>query len=127
MSLTQIDQGKIQGEKFTGYEGPEKGPFACHNCEYYKGGSCGQSTMMEHSKLPRVDSGRVRVDADGCCEYVSRVGKKGKPMKKNWMKAPGKPANGPTMATEENQRVMGATKKPDARPGKRFMQKGKTK
>ena len=72
----QIDSSQVKGEAGTGYEGPEKGPFACHNCEYFKAGSCGQKTMMAESRLPRVDGGRVKVAPDGCCEYVDRIGKR---------------------------------------------------
>lgn len=73
--MVQIDSSHVKGESGTGYEGPEGGTFACHNCEYFKAGSCGQSTMMKVSKLPRVDGGRVKVAPDGCCEYVDRIGK----------------------------------------------------
>jgi hypothetical protein len=74
-----IDQSQIKGEKFTGYEGPAKGPFACSNCSYFEAGSCGQKTMMEKSNQPRADDGRVKVDPKGCCEFISRVGKKSDP------------------------------------------------
>lgn len=70
-----IDQAAVKGEPGTGYEGPEKGPFACHNCEYFNG-TCGQKVMMAQSQLPKADDGRVQVDRDGCCEYVDRTGKK---------------------------------------------------
>ena len=77
--MTGIDASQVKGEANTGYEGPGKGPFACSNCEFFKGGSCGQKTMMAESKLPRVDGGRVKVDPAGCCEYVDRVGRKDRP------------------------------------------------
>lgn len=68
-----INESEVKGEESTGYEGPDdKGPFACHNCEYYRQFSCGQKTMMQLSKLPRVNDGRVQVSPLGCCEYVSR-------------------------------------------------------
>lgn len=70
-----IDQSQIKGEKSTGYEGPSGGPFECGNCTYFKGGTCGQKTMMEMSKRPKDKDGRVEVDAYGCCEYVERKGK----------------------------------------------------
>ena len=132
MSLTQIDSSKVKGEVGTGYEGPNgKGPFSCSNCEYFRNGSCGQETMMDRSKLPKTENGRVVVDPNGCCEYVDRLGKKSEnkeePMKKNWMKVADKSADGPTVATEENQHIIGAAKKPDARPGKRMMKKGQSK
>ena len=78
----EIIASEVHGESGTGYEGAEGGPFRCGNCEYFRSGSCGQKTMMERSKLPRVDGGRVKVDADGCCEYISR----GKSKSKHWMK-----------------------------------------
>lgn len=72
----EVDQSAIQGEAGTGYEGPDKGPFACGNCEYFKDGSCGQKLMMARSKQPKTDDGRVKVDPKGCCEYIERVGGK---------------------------------------------------
>src|ERR1035438_9665839 len=72
----QIDSSHVNGEAGTGYEGPEKGPFSFSNCEFYSKGSCGQSTMMERSKLPKTENGRVVVDPGGCCEYVNRKGEK---------------------------------------------------
>lgn len=70
-----IEKSLIQGEPDTGYEGPEGGPFACHNCEYFReDGSCGQKTMMAKSQQPRTRDGRVVVDPDGCCEYIERPG-----------------------------------------------------
>jgi hypothetical protein len=68
-----IDASAVNGEPGTGYEPPEgKGPFQCSNCEYFRDGSCGQKTMRERSKLPRVEDGRVKVDPAGCCEYIDR-------------------------------------------------------
>lgn len=73
--MIQIDSSKVKGEPGTGYEAPDgRGPFQCSNCNYFRGGSCGQATMMERSKQPRVDGGRVKVDPAGCCEYVERKG-----------------------------------------------------
>lgn len=81
--MVQIDSSAVHGESGTGYEGPDKGPFACHNCEYFRASnhSCGQAVMMERSKRPRVDGGRVDVSPDGCCEYIDRKGSS----KKHWM------------------------------------------
>lgn len=70
-----IDQSAVKGEPGTGYENPDgKGPFACHNCEYFKAGSCGQKLMRARSQQPRTPDGRVKVDPNGCCEYVERLG-----------------------------------------------------
>ena len=74
----QIDASQVKGESGTGYEGPQKGPFSCSNCEYFNAGSCGQKTMMAESKRPRVAGGRVQVDPEGCCEYIDRIGPLGK-------------------------------------------------
>lgn len=83
--MIQIDSSQVHGEIGTGYEGADgKGPFACHNCTYFRNGSCGQSTMMEVSKQPRTENGRVVVDSLGCCEYVERIDPK--PKKKHWLK-----------------------------------------
>lgn len=74
--LIQIDSVHVQGEPGTGFEKRgNKGPFECGNCEYFDGQSCGQKTMMERSRQPKLPSGRIRVDADDCCEYVERRGK----------------------------------------------------
>jgi hypothetical protein len=72
--LVQINQGSIKGEPGTGYEGPEGGTFSCGNCEYFKNAdsSCGQKDMMEKSKRPKTSEGRVKVESEGCCEYVER-------------------------------------------------------
>lgn len=75
--MQQIDSTQVQGEPGTGYEGPEKGPFECSNCEYFNG-TCGQKTMMARSRLPKTPEGRVKVDPKGCCEYVERKGKETK-------------------------------------------------
>lgn len=88
MSQLTIDSSKVHGEPGTGYEGPQKGPFECGNCEYFRkaDSSCGQETMMKVSKLARTKDGRVKVDEHGCCEYVERVGKKLRKVARNWMK-----------------------------------------
>lgn len=73
----EIDSSKVKGEPGTGYEPPDgKGPFECANCAYFRSADsgCGQATMKSVSKLPRLDDGRVKVEAQGCCEYVERKG-----------------------------------------------------
>jgi broad specificity phosphatase PhoE len=70
----QIDISAVKGESGTGYEDSNgQGPFACHNCEYFRtvDKSCGQKDMIEKSKQPKI-AGRVKVDPMGCCEYVER-------------------------------------------------------
>lgn len=77
--LVHINAFAIKGEKGTGYEASNGlGEFECENCEYFKksNSSCGQKDMKEKSKLPRTSDGRVKVDPEGCCEYVERVGRK---------------------------------------------------
>ena len=122
-----IDQSQVHGEVGTGYEGPQNGPFACHNCQYFKAGSCGQKIMMEKSKLPRVDGGRVKVDPKGCCEYIDRkkvkrmisprakamFGKKPMPTNDNDADDKGKPAMSSKPPMPEPKR-----------PGKRMFRKG---
>lgn len=74
-----IDQSKVQGEAGTGYEKEAGlGEFECENCHYFdaRTSSCGQSVMMAKSKQPKLPNGRVKVDPEGCCEYVKRVGRK---------------------------------------------------
>lgn len=66
----------IQGESITGYAPPKDGPFKCGNCEYFAKGSCGQSVMMESSKMAKTENGRVVVQADGCCTYFHSADKK---------------------------------------------------
>ena len=73
-----INEAAIHGEPGTGFEARgKKGPFACKNCEYYKEGnsSCGQENMVQLSKQPRTNDGRVRVGPEDCCEYIERIGK----------------------------------------------------
>jgi hypothetical protein len=69
-----INEKAIHGEKNTGYEGPEGGAFRCSNCTYFNAtsDSCGQEDMMKYSKREKLPSGRVEVDAGGCCEYIER-------------------------------------------------------
>jgi hypothetical protein len=73
--LVQINQGAIKGQKYTGYETPEKGEFSCRNCHYFKDNSCNQKDMMENSSNPKTSTGRVKVEPLACCEYVDRIGK----------------------------------------------------
>ena len=83
--MLSIDSSQVKGESGTGYEAAEgKGPFACHNCQFFRDGSCGQKTMMERSELPRIAGDRVAVDPLGCCEYVWRL----EPKKKaHWIRS----------------------------------------
>lgn len=69
-------KGVIHGEAGTGYENGKLGEFECENCHYYResDSSCGQSTMVALSKQPKVGT-RVKVDPEGCCEFVDRMGK----------------------------------------------------
>jgi hypothetical protein len=74
--LVQINQAAIKGEPGTGFEKRgTKGPFECGNCEYFDAvaGACDQWDMKTKSKQPKLDDGRVHVDAADCCEYVERV------------------------------------------------------
>lgn len=72
----EVDQAAIQGEEGTGYEGPEKGPFECSNCEYFKNDYCHNKLMMARSQRPKGKTGEVQVEPNGCCEYIERVGTK---------------------------------------------------
>ena len=77
-TLIQIDPFSVRGEEGTGYEKPaDLGEFECGNCRYFdaRAGACNQATMKALSKQPRLADGRVAVDAEGCCEYVDRMGK----------------------------------------------------
>lgn len=86
----EINQSAIHGEPQTGYEGPEKGPFECANCEYFRksDNSCGQKDMMAHSKRAKLKDGRVKVEPKGCCEFVSRIGQKSlRKIGRNWLRS----------------------------------------
>ena len=77
-SLAHVNQSAILGESGTGYEDPEgMGEFECENCHYYEIGAraCSQKDMMKHSKRKRTKQGWVKVDPEGCCEFVDRVGR----------------------------------------------------
>ncbi len=66
-----INEKAIKGEKWTGYAGPDAGPFKCGNCEFFNRitEGCKQDDMREYSKRPKLASGDVHVDHDGCCIY----------------------------------------------------------
>lgn len=78
-----VDQSAIRGEKNTGYENEAGlGEFECENCKFYhttpgdkKYGACMEKNMMRYSQQPRLPDGHVKVEAEGCCEYVHRVGR----------------------------------------------------
>ena len=75
-----IEQSHIRGEQGTGFEKRgNKGPFECGNCHYFSNGLCWQEDMVEKSKEPKRD-GKVEVDAEDCCEFIERVGKRPKLM-----------------------------------------------
>ena len=66
----------IRGEPGTGFEKAGRlGEFECGNCRYFRDGGCSQKDMKKNSKQPRLPDGRVKVDAEDCCEFVARVGK----------------------------------------------------
>jgi len=76
-SSHEIVQGQVLGEPGTGYENENgKGDFECGNCRYFDAASstCGQKTMVAMSRQPKMPDGRVKVEEEGCCEYVDRVG-----------------------------------------------------
>lgn len=77
--LVTINASGIKGEPGTGFEkAGELGEFECGNCKYFdpSASACDQKDMMKNSKQPRLKDGRVSVDAEDCCEYVERVGRK---------------------------------------------------
>jgi len=77
-TLVQIDPFAVRGEAGTGFEkAADLGEFECGNCLFYDAtaGACNQETMKALSKQPRLADGRVSVEAEDCCEYVSRMGK----------------------------------------------------
>ena len=124
-----IDQSQIHGEEFTGYEGPQNGAFACGNCTYFAAGSCGQKIMMEKSKLPRVDGGRVEVSPKGCCEYIERkkVKRMISPRAKAMFGKKPMPANDNDADDKGKPMPSAAPMPPPKRPGKRMMRKGGSK
>lgn len=76
--LIQIDIDAIRGECGTGFEkAGDMGEFECGNCIYFDAaaGACSQVDMMHLSKQPRLTDGRVAVDEEDCCTYVTRKGK----------------------------------------------------
>jgi hypothetical protein len=76
--LVTINLAAIKGEPGTGYEpAGDLGEFECENCKYFTApNACDQKDMKAKSKQPRLPDGKVKVDPEGCCEYVSRVGRK---------------------------------------------------
>lgn len=76
-SRAGVKQSQVRGEPGTGYENGKLGEFECENCSWFSSSdsSCGQATMVRISKQPRLPSGRVKVDPEGCCSYVHRIGK----------------------------------------------------
>jgi hypothetical protein len=74
VATPEVDQSAIGGEAGTGYEDGSKGAFQCSNCTYSdENSTCGHPLMQERSKLPR-EGDRVKIDPNGCCEYVNRKG-----------------------------------------------------
>jgi hypothetical protein len=76
-----VNAAAIKGEPGTGFEkAGDLGEFECGNCEYFdaKASACSQKDMKKKSKQPRLKDGRVSVNAEDCCEYVSRIGRKDK-------------------------------------------------
>ena len=73
-----INASAIRGESSTGYESENNlGEFECANCKYFREpDECSQEDMKKYSKQPRRSNGNVRVDPEGCCEYVWRMGRK---------------------------------------------------
>lgn len=76
-----VDESAIRGEPNTGYENEKGlGEFECENCKFFhrspdpKYGGCWEKNMMKYSRQPRLKDGHVKVEAEGCCEYVVRVG-----------------------------------------------------
>lgn len=83
--LVTINAAAVKGEPGTGYEAEDGlGEFECANCRYFTPpNGCNQKDMKANSKLPRLFTGRVKVDPEGCCEYVDRVGRKDKDQDKD--------------------------------------------
>jgi len=76
LSAKKINVSAIKGEPGTGFEKRgDKGPFQCSNCEYFMCKSCWQKDMKRMSRQPRLPDGTVKVSAEDCCEYVTRIGK----------------------------------------------------
>ena len=67
----KINSEAVHGEAGTGYQGPKDGPFRCSNCEYFNAATdgCSGENMKKMSELPRLPSGDVEVDPQGCCVY----------------------------------------------------------
>jgi|SRR5215475_1454345 len=77
-----VDQDAILGEPHTGYENEKGlGEFECENCKYYRRlskttGSCSEKNMVRYSQQPLTENKLRLVEAEGCCEYVHRVGRR---------------------------------------------------
>lgn len=55
------------------YMGPDQGPFECDNCEYYHDpGQCEKQEVI--AELGPGQSGLAPVDAQGCCNFYSKIG-----------------------------------------------------
>lgn len=66
----------VTGEPGTGYEAPKDlGEFECENCKFFTApNKCNQRDMKRNSKQPRHPDGSVKVDPEGCCSYIVRIG-----------------------------------------------------
>lgn len=75
-NLRQINSRHVHGETGTGYEAfDDKGEFECSNCRWFREPDrCHQSDMKERSRQPRHPDGSVKIDPEGCCDYVYRKG-----------------------------------------------------
>ena len=74
--MTLINQSQVRGESGTGFEKRgDRGPFECGNCIFFDRSKCHQKTMMAESKQPKDQDGYPEVNAEDCCEYVSRRAK----------------------------------------------------
>lgn len=74
-SAAPVDQSAIKGEPGTGFEKRgDKGPFQCGNCHFFRAGFCDNKIMRQRSRQPKNAEGYVKVGAQDCCEYVTRIG-----------------------------------------------------
>lgn len=71
MAEKQINDEGVHGEKGTGYQGADDGPFRCSNCEYFNPTTdgCRGENMKKLSTRQHLPSGDVLVDPRGCCVY----------------------------------------------------------
>jgi hypothetical protein len=67
----KINDAHVHGERGTGYQGPDDGPFRCSNCEYFNSSTdgCSGEMMKKFSTRRRLPSGDVLVAPHGCCVY----------------------------------------------------------